>query len=688
MIALLTLLLFAQLLLAQEPAPYACGPFLLQPGCDQMTVVVDHPQPVVAELIYGTEGGQDEQRVPHASPQRHHVFALTGLKPKTEYWYQVRTGTERSSGKRSFRTLPQTPDRYEVIVLGDVRSLPQRWHAVSERVFQHEQNALFVIGTGDYPSNGSKYEQWRKQFFEPARNLLANKPMWPAIGNHEMTRRHDDLTRPEPSKYFSLFELPGNERWYRVEYHLMTLLVVDSNSRMSPDHEQYNWLREQLRTERKRYTMVAFHHAPYTSGPHGRLEPDATPKEWPLDEARRFLVPLFEMYGVDVVLNGHDHLYERSAKGGIPYVVSGGGGAPLYKVNTVANPYQVVAKSTNHYVRLAITSDAIELSAVDTAGDVFDAARFPPRKENLTRRAHHIAARVQDHCQAGTPDLAQKTLPCTFTNPLGHAMKLQISMQEDEWQSDLVTADLLPGASITVDVPLAPQPQPPTDPWQHYRTGSLKVDVAGQEEALPIRFSFSRRIVLSVPRYRLRTIDNVQIDGVATEWQEVPAMRIGEKQPVPRGKKHYAGAEDFEADLQLAIDGTTLHVFVNVLDPDIVDDGTGSYFLNDSCNLVLRAPEGQPQAKSPTVIAFGASGRSNRDLPYRVTKRDGGYSIEASIPLAMTPFATLDSGARAAQFEVVFVDLDTGEGPSLHRLWTQHLRANVADYGLLESAQR
>ena len=175
MIALLALLLFTA-----EPQPYSCGPYLLLPGTDQMTIVIDHHSAITAELVYGIENADGEERVAHAAPKRHHVFELNDLRPGTRYWYEVRTGAELSSGKRNFRTLPESPDSYDVVVLGDVRSLPQRWHAVSQQVFRNEATALFIIGTGDYPSDGRQYGLWQKQFFEPARNLLAAKPMWPA----------------------------------------------------------------------------------------------------------------------------------------------------------------------------------------------------------------------------------------------------------------------------------------------------------------------------------------------------------------------------------------------------------------------------------------------------------------------------------------------------------------------------
>jgi hypothetical protein len=340
-----------------------------------MTVVVDHAEPVQATLTWRRADGLGETLTASRAVDRHHIFALQKLSPNTRYRYRLQ-GDGLDSGEREFRTLPEAPSSFRFIALGDVRSLPDVWHKVSQRIHDDEHEALFIVGTGDYPADGSQYEQWIDQFFEPARDLLARVPFWPSIGNHERTRQY--ITAPpteeqeERSHYFSLFELPGNEHWYRVDYRYVTLLIIDSNSQMGPGYEQYEWLLDQLRSPRRRFTVAAFHHAPLTSGPHGRQLPDGTPREWPIDQSRRFLVPLFEMYGVDLVLNGHDHIYERSVKDGVTYVVTGGGGAPLYEINSVENPYQQVAHSTNHYLAVDVAPSKMNLTAIDAEGEVLD----------------------------------------------------------------------------------------------------------------------------------------------------------------------------------------------------------------------------------------------------------------------------------------------------------------------------
>ena len=265
-------LLSATAVTSQNNTPYSCGPFLLQPGPREMIVVIDHIEPLEATLTYRrTDGKGEKQRVRHEEAVRHHLFPLHGLEPDTEYSYRIESGGH-GSGEFTFRTLPEAPKQYRIVAVGDTRTLPDMWHKVSERIYDNEKgSALFMVGTGDYPADGSQYQQWIDQFFKPGRNLLSRMPFLPSIGNHERTRPAGSLDE-ERSHYFSLFELPGNERWYRVDYQYLTLLVIDSNSSMEPGQEQYAWLREQLASERKRFTVAAFHHPPITSGPHGRNE--------------------------------------------------------------------------------------------------------------------------------------------------------------------------------------------------------------------------------------------------------------------------------------------------------------------------------------------------------------------------------------------------------------------------------
>ena len=104
-------------------SPYSCGPFLLQPGPRQMTVVIDHIEPLSATLTYRRADGKGkEQRVRHDEAVRHHMFPLQELEPDTEYSYRVESGGSHGSGQFIFRTLPQAPKQYRIVAIGDVRT--------------------------------------------------------------------------------------------------------------------------------------------------------------------------------------------------------------------------------------------------------------------------------------------------------------------------------------------------------------------------------------------------------------------------------------------------------------------------------------------------------------------------------------------------------------------------------------
>jgi hypothetical protein len=684
-------------LLAAEP--YSCGPFLLQPSPTQMTVVVDHVDSVKATLFYRLEDGKGKERkIQHAEPLRHHIFSLEGLQPDTVYRYWVKSSKGLASGVHTFRTLPVAPDQYRLITLGDVRSLPQVWEKVSERIFNDEKDALFIIGTGDYPADGSKYHQWVEQFFKPARNLLGSLPIWPAIGNHERTRGSGDPREME-SHFFSLFELPGNERWFRVDYGYTTVLIIDSNSSMEPGQAQYEWLRQQLRSKRQRFTLVAFHHAPFTSGPHAGLAPDGTPNEWPLDQGRRFLAPLFEMYGVDLVLNGHDHLYERSYKDGVYYVVTGGGGAPLYKINSVENPYQQVAVAVNHYVTLDVESTAITLTAIDADGAIIDWFKVPLAAETVARKRHFTAQELEQSLNFGPVDLEAKAVDLEIENGLD--FPLQARLLAPLGASGAESAfELGPGAAQKVQLGLESYfPAEAKPAWRGGVYAEVKVAFSGDDDGIPLEVQVARKFTLAEPGYQVARMDPPQVDGSLDEWRGLAPMLLDSQSALIVKPEAYRGDEDLKASVWLGWSPQALHMAIEVRDDDVVDDRSRSIWLTDSIELFL---DGRPEAERITAygewvsqnifpVERSVDGRfvgngswEETALEWKVVKSDTGYVLEASIPYSLvTEKGTAESGDQV-RFDLIVNDQDGDEGNSTHKLWSSASASRDTDgYGVL-----
>jgi|GEM_PF-5090029 hypothetical protein len=148
-------------------------------------------------------------------------------------------------------------------------------------------------------------------------------------------------------------------------------MALDTNiasGGFAPGTEQYAWLERTLAETSALWRVVWFHHPPYSSGNHG-----------PSVEQREALAPLLEQYQVDVVFNGHDHIYERSFpmranrredESGVIYVVTGGGGAPLYPVD--AGEWTAFATSVHHCCIVSIDGPHLRWRVYDLDGEAVD----------------------------------------------------------------------------------------------------------------------------------------------------------------------------------------------------------------------------------------------------------------------------------------------------------------------------
>ena len=163
--------------------------------------------------------------------------------------------------------------------------------------------------------------------------------------------------------YFDNFILPNNERWYSVEKDNLHFMVLDSNSDCSIGSEQYLWLEDDLQyiNENIKFVIAIFHHPPFSTGHHNEDE----------KSLRQTIIPLFEQYSVDIVFNGHDHDYERSLYNNIYYIVTGGGGAPLYD-QARTSPYSQLFIQAYHFCKLFIINNQLIIEVCDINSNLID----------------------------------------------------------------------------------------------------------------------------------------------------------------------------------------------------------------------------------------------------------------------------------------------------------------------------
>jgi len=263
---------------------------------------------------------------------------MEALAPDSGYAYEVRSGDEGLGGGE-FRTAPDGPATFQFAVHGDNRSDHLAHGMVVENLMG--EDFAFIMNTGDLVSSGELESDW-DEFFNVEDPLLANVPVYPAVGNHE----EDDGKIPI---YERLFHLPaqesgsGDEAYYSFDYVNAHFVVLDNSVNIHPWYEcllqgklydncfnsdQLAWIEVDLAKavadSSIDHVFIFVHEGPYSSK-EGRTG----------SAAMRELFPLFAKSKVKVVFSGHDHYFEHGLSGnGLHYVISGGGGAPLYDLKT------------------------------------------------------------------------------------------------------------------------------------------------------------------------------------------------------------------------------------------------------------------------------------------------------------------------------------------------------------------
>ena len=211
-----------------------------------------------------------------------------------------------------------------IAVVGDFENTPVRVDSVAMLV--KSWNPDLIVLTGDIfdATAGSTIDtmvgKYYSDYIFPYNGVFGStatvNKFYSCIGNHVLNG--NGLTQ-----FLDYFTYPGNERYYKVEIGNVSFYIINSNPSeidgVADTSVQGLWLKNELSMADSNWNIVVFHHPPYTSGAH----PSLTYMRWP-----------FGAWGADVVINGHNHQYERLSAEGITYFVNGTGGAALYSTYT------------------------------------------------------------------------------------------------------------------------------------------------------------------------------------------------------------------------------------------------------------------------------------------------------------------------------------------------------------------
>ena len=335
---------------------------------------------VIIKWRGGSEGvcfSQDESQLADytaasVTEADHKEVLLKGLNADTLYYYGVGDNVV-GSDEQAFRTAPVTGElpasgQIRILVVGDSgtasptveKHSPDAFNssALSYEGFKQYNNSqpldLFLM-LGDNAYEDGSDEEYQAAVFNLYADLLNKTTLWPTIGNHEMgvgdltangeilltassfnqattingyRASADDTGSRMP--YIDIFTLPANgeaggvpsgtEQYYALNYGSVHIVSLDSQVTARDADARaamLDWLQSDLSANTLNWTIVIFHHPPYSKGSHGsdttHINIAQFGHDQPMVDMRVEFTPIFEAYGVDLVYSGHSHSYERSA---------------------------------------------------------------------------------------------------------------------------------------------------------------------------------------------------------------------------------------------------------------------------------------------------------------------------------------------------------------------------------------
>jgi hypothetical protein len=329
------------------------APYVQDVRSDGFTVVFETAADAAGEVRAGA--------VRVTTRGRHHEAVLRGLPAGARTKYRVTVdGADAGGGEV---VLPDPKRALTFVVYGDTRNggpVSKELAALAQK-----QSPDLILYTGDFVPDGARDDAWAS-FFADERALLADVPLYPTLGNHEIFR---DPAAVHFRRFFALPDDGRDKLYYHFRFGPAEFIVLDGNA---PSVAETAWLRATLEAatrDRVAHIFALVHQPPLSLGDHCGAALDEV--EW---------LPLFEEHHVRAVFAGHDHAYERMERRGVRYFVSGGGGAPVYSEKRCAvfdRAAKRAYRPVHHLLRVRVEGTNVEVTALAVAdGAPIDHVQF------------------------------------------------------------------------------------------------------------------------------------------------------------------------------------------------------------------------------------------------------------------------------------------------------------------------
>ncbi|MBB5034020.1 hypothetical protein HNQ65_003611 [Prosthecobacter vanneervenii] len=295
--------------------------YLQQAGPTTMTIRWRSSQSIVGRVRYGSSAASLTSIADETAAATDHEVTLTGLTPGTTYFYSIGSPYDTLAGgdaAHTFTTPPVagTTPNTRIWVLGDAGTGTSSQTSVRDAFYTWtgSRDPNLVLELGDNAYNSGLDSEFQTKVFDIYGSLMKRVPFWSCLGNHETSQATSFV---DTYPYFSVYTFPkngecggvasGSEHYYSFDYGNIHFITLDSmTASRSPSGAMATWLKNDLASTTRTWIICIFHHPPYTKGSHN------SDTETELMEMRANILPILENGGVDLVLCGHSHCYERS----------------------------------------------------------------------------------------------------------------------------------------------------------------------------------------------------------------------------------------------------------------------------------------------------------------------------------------------------------------------------------------
>ena len=300
------------------------GPYLQRGTSTSVIIKWRTDVAILSRVKYGASPSALVNFVDSPTVATEHALKLTDLAPDTLYYYSVGSTTQVLAGGDSghfFVTAP-TPGVAQptrIWVVGDSGTADANAAAVRDAYlnFTGTRHTDLWLMLGDNAYESGTDAEYQKAVFNMYPTLLRQSVLWPSFGNHDGTASN---SAGETGPYYNIFTLPrngeaggvasGTEAYYSFDFGNIHFIVLDSfESSRAPNGAMLTWLTSDLAATTQPWIIAYWHHPPYSNGADGSHNSDTDTRQ---KQMRQNALPILEAGGVDLVLGGHAHWYQRS----------------------------------------------------------------------------------------------------------------------------------------------------------------------------------------------------------------------------------------------------------------------------------------------------------------------------------------------------------------------------------------